>query len=290
VDLTAFKNTDGTIAVVALNTLSSSDAITYSLSGTGTPNGATVTPNLTDSASNAAAQATTTVSGGSFGATIPARSLVTYLIGTSGSTGSGNTVTVTSPGNQTGTTGAAASVQIHATDSAASQALTYSATGLPAGLSINSSTGLISGTPTAAGTSTVTVTAKDSTGAAGSATFSWTVSAAGGGGGSSAACTVAYSTTSQWTGGFVAGVTISNTGTSPISGWTLAFTFPGDQKITSAWNGVATQSGEGVSIVNESYNATIAAGASTSVGFQGTWTSSDAVPTSFTVNGETCAT
>src|SRR6202043_4224878 len=48
---------------------------------------------------------------------------------------------------------------------------------LPAGLSINSSTGLISGTPTATGTGSVTVTAKDTTGAAGSATFSWTVNA-----------------------------------------------------------------------------------------------------------------
>ena len=107
------------------------------------------------------------------------------------SSGGGNTVTVTNPGNQSGTVGTAASVQVHATDSGGA-ALTYSATGLPAGLSINSSTGLISGTPTAAGTSSVTVTAKDSTGASGSTTFTWTVasSGGGGGGGGSAACHV----------------------------------------------------------------------------------------------------
>jgi hypothetical protein len=58
--------------------------------------------------------------------------------------------------------------------------LTYSATGLPAGLSISSS-GQITGTPTAAGTSTATVTARDTTGASGSATFTWTVSASSGG-------------------------------------------------------------------------------------------------------------
>jgi O-glycosyl hydrolase len=291
VDLTAFKNTDGTIAIVALNTLSSSDPITYSLSGTGTPNGATVTPHLTNSSSNAAAQATTSVSGGAFSATIPARSLVTYMVGTSGSGGGGgNTVTVTSPGSQTGTTGTAASVQIHAADSVAGQTLAYSATGLPAGLSISSPTGLISGTPTTAGTSSVTVTARDTTGASGSASFTWTVSSSGGGGGGGAACTVSYTTASQWAGGFVASVSIANGGTSPISGWTLKFTFPGDQKITNAWNGTAAQSGETVSITNASYNATIAAGGSTSVGFQGTWTTSDAVPTSFAVNGTTCAT
>src|ERR1039457_4611438 len=88
----------------------------------------------------------------------------------------GNTVTVTNPGNQTGTVGTAVSLQIKATDSASGQTLTYSATGLPAGLSISSSTGLISGTPTTAGSSSVTVTAKDTTGATGSASFTWTIS------------------------------------------------------------------------------------------------------------------
>ena len=77
--------------------------------------------------------------------------------------------------------GTAASLQIKATDSASGQTLTYSATGLPAGLSISSSTGLISGTPTTAGTSSVTVTAKDTTGATGSASFTWTINAASSG-------------------------------------------------------------------------------------------------------------
>jgi hypothetical protein len=99
---------------------------------------------------------------------------------TSGTT-TGNTVTVTNPGNQTGTVGTAVSLQIHATDTAPGQTLTYSATGLPAGLSINSTTGLISGTPSAAGTSNVTVTATDTTGASGSASFTWTISTTGGG-------------------------------------------------------------------------------------------------------------
>ncbi|MBD0693284.1 hypothetical protein BG452_40845 [Streptomyces sp. CBMA123] len=97
-----------------------------------------------------------------------------------GSTG-GNTVTVTGPGSQSGTVGTAASLQIHASDSASGQTLSYSATGLPAGLSINSSSGLISGTPTTAGSDNVTVTAKDGTGASGSASFTWTIAGSGGG-------------------------------------------------------------------------------------------------------------
>ncbi|MFC9925896.1 putative Ig domain-containing protein [Streptomyces sp. NPDC127190] len=99
---------------------------------------------------------------------------------TSGSTG-GNTVTVTNPGSQSTTTGGSVSLQIKATDSAGA-ALTYSATGLPTGLSINSSSGLISGTASTAGTYQVTVTAKDSTGATGSTSFTWTVGSGGGGG------------------------------------------------------------------------------------------------------------
>lgn len=105
---------------------------------------------------------------------------------TSGGT-TGNTVTVTSPGSQTGTVGTALSLQIKASDSASGQTLTYSAAGLPAGLSISSSTGLITGKPATAGTSRVTVTAKDTTGASGSASFSWVISTSGGGGGCTAA-------------------------------------------------------------------------------------------------------
>ncbi|HEY3732933.1 MAG TPA: putative Ig domain-containing protein, partial [Streptosporangiaceae bacterium] len=98
---------------------------------------------------------------------------------TNGTT-TGNTVTVTNPGNQTGTVGTAVSLQIHASDSASGQTLTYSANGLPAGLSISSS-GLITGTPTTAATYNPTVTATDTTGAHGSASFTWTISTSGGG-------------------------------------------------------------------------------------------------------------
>jgi subtilase family serine protease len=131
----------------------------------------------------------------------------------------GNTVTVTNPGSRSTVVNTATSLQIQAADSASGQTLTYSATGLPAGLSINASTGLISGTPTTTGTSNVTVTAKDTTNATGSASFTWTVTSAGGG------CTATQllgnpgfetGTAAPWTAS--TGVIDNSTGEAPHSG------------------------------------------------------------------------
>ncbi|WP_433510417.1 cellulose binding domain-containing protein [Nonomuraea sp. CA-143628] len=102
------------------------------------------------------------------------------------------------------------------------------------------------------------------------------------------ACRVDY-TKSEWQGGLTANVTIRNTGGSPVNGWRLTFTFPGDTRITQPWNANVTQSGAAVTATNVTYNGDIPAGGSQSFGFQGTWSSNDANPTGFALNGSPCS-
>jgi hypothetical protein len=93
--------------------------------------------------------------------------------------GQAGQVVVNNPGNQTTTVGTPVSLQMSA--SGGTPPYTWSASNLPTGLSIGASSGLISGTPTTAGTYNVTVTAKDSASGSGSASFTWTIQSGGGG-------------------------------------------------------------------------------------------------------------
>lgn len=102
-----------------------------------------------------------------------------------------------------------------------------------------------------------------------------------------AGCQVAYTVTSQWQGGFGAGVNITDLG-SPVSSWQLTWSFGAGQTITQLWNGSFTQSGANVTVNNVSYNGSLATGASTNFGFNGAWSGSNPVPTSFALNGTTC--
>jgi beta-glucosidase len=87
----------------------------------------------------------------------------------------GQLVAIASPGPQEGIAGSPVSVGVSASDSNSGQSLSYAATGLPAGLSISPTSGAITGIPTTPGTSTVTLTASDGTGAFATTTFTWTV-------------------------------------------------------------------------------------------------------------------
>jgi endo-1,4-beta-xylanase len=101
---------------------------------------------------------------------------------------------------------------------------------------------------------------------------------------------VTYVIQSDWGVGATISVTIKNNSAAAVNGWTLAFTFPGNQKITNLWNGTYTQSGASVSVKDAGYNAYIGAnGGSTNFGFNISYSGSNAKPTSFTLNGSACA-
>jgi cellulase/cellobiase CelA1 len=103
-------------------------------------------------------------------------------------------------------------------------------------------------------------------------------------------CKVVYAIQNDWGAGFTTNVTITNSGTSAINSWTLKFAFPGNQQISQGWSGTWTQSGANVTAASLSWNGTLAPGASTSLGFNGTYSGSNAKPTSFTLNSATCTT
>ncbi|GAA2520165.1 glycoside hydrolase family 30 protein [Streptomyces longisporus] len=78
-ELSAFRNTDGTVTVVALNTSTSATPVTFDLKNTKIAKG-TATPYLTDATHSTARQQTVAISGSSLTTTVPARALVTYTV------------------------------------------------------------------------------------------------------------------------------------------------------------------------------------------------------------------
>jgi poly(hydroxyalkanoate) depolymerase family esterase len=101
------------------------------------------------------------------------------------------------------------------------------------------------------------------------------------------ACKVTV-TTNAWNTGLTASVTVTNTGTSTINGWRLAFTLPGGQTITGAWGATYAPSSGAVTATNVSYNETIAPNASVGIGYQANHGGDSAAPSGFTLNGKAC--
>ncbi|MEU6415464.1 PHB depolymerase family esterase [Microbispora sp. NPDC046933] len=106
--------------------------------------------------------------------------------------------------------------------------------------------------------------------------------------GGSSACRIS-ATVNAWNNGLTENITITNTGSSTISGWSLAFTLPGGQTITNGWNATYSPTSGQVTAKNVSYNGSLTPGASTEIGFQATHTGNAAKPTAFTLNGAVCA-
>ncbi|WP_456789245.1 cellulase family glycosylhydrolase [Cellulomonas sp. P5_C5] len=150
----------------------------------------------------------------------------------------------------------------------------------------SSTTPSYTATGLAAGTSYVfTVVAKDVAGnrsAASTALTAYTAPDVATG-----SCAVTY-TANSWSTGFTGSVKITNTGTAPLAGWMLAFTYANGQKVTQGWSATWSQTGSSVTATGVAWNSTLAPGASTEIGFNGTHTGTNTAPTAFTVNGAAC--
>ena len=104
-------------------------------------------------------------------------------------------------------------------------------------------------------------------------------------------CHVAYGVTSQSSNGTFKGVlTVSNTGTTPLSSWSLSWTYANGQSLTSVTNASATQKNTVVTMTGTGANASIpAAGSTAQVTFSGKWNKqTNTSPAAFAVNGIAC--
>jgi hypothetical protein len=97
--------------------------------------------------------------------------------------------------------------------------------------------------------------------------------------------TAAFAKDSDWGTGYQARYTITNTGTAAVTGWQLAFALPSSAKLGSFWDTAITTTGGTSTAKDRGYNASIAAGASTSFGFV---VAGSGAPVSCTINGVSC--
>ncbi|MFD2686534.1 cellulase family glycosylhydrolase [Streptomyces phyllanthi] len=135
---------------------------------------------------------------------------------------------------------------------------------------------------------TFAVYARDAAGNRSTRSATVNVTTEEGGGTPGGACSVGYRVVNEWPGGFQGEIVIRNTGTTAVSGWTLAFTFANGQTITNMWGGTPTQDGGRVSVAPAAYTSTISAGGSVTVGFIGGRGTTNTAPAAFTLNGAGC--
>ncbi|WFE19529.1 PQQ-dependent sugar dehydrogenase [Solwaraspora sp. WMMD937] len=102
----------------------------------------------------------------------------------------------------------------------------------------------------------------------------------------SGSCQVSYQV-NQWGSGFTADVRITNRGASR-NGWTLTWTFAGNQQITNGWNSQISQSGQAVTARNAAWNGNLPTNGTVSFGFQATYSGSNPSPTDFRLDGTAC--
>jgi hypothetical protein len=271
VNLAASGLPSGVTAAFGTNPATGTSVLTLTASSTATVGGSTVTITGTSGALTATTTVALAVSPAS---SFTIASSANALSVTQGSSGT-DTITVTDVGGFTGS-------------------VTLAASGLPSGITAafgaNPTTGTSVLTLTASSTATTGAATVTITGTSGTVTATTAIALTVSPSGTAAKCTIDYTISSQWSGGFGAAITINNTGTTALTGWTLTWAFANGQTVTQLWNGTETQSGANVTVTSLSYNGSIPVGGSYSgMGFNGSWNNTaNAVPTAFSLNGTVC--
>jgi glucuronoarabinoxylan endo-1,4-beta-xylanase len=277
---------DGNLVIVAINSNITATSFPVTIQGQAATS---FTPYQT-SATNTMTQLTpVSVTGGVFTYSLPAQSITTFVASASTAPGftlspSASNVSVTQSKTATDTISVA---DLNGFTGSVSLAVSGVPAGVTATLGTNPTTGSSVLTFTANSTATTGAATVTVTGTSGTLTETATISLFVG----SDSCNIVYTISPQSSSAFGGAITIDNTSTTALSNWALGWTFANAQTVSQLWNGVETQSGANVTVINESYNGDIPAGGSLSqVGFNGTWNGvTNAVPTSFTLNGVTCS-
>jgi len=102
-----------------------------------------------------------------------------------------------------------------------------------------------------------------------------------------AGCRVTYSV-NQWNTGFTANMSVTNLGDPITGGWRVTWAFAGNQRVTQGWSATITQSGQNVTAANPSWSTSLGTNATASFGFNADYSGTNAVPTSFSLNGTVC--
>ena len=104
-----------------------------------------------------------------------------------------------------------------------------------------------------------------------------------------ATCPVSYTVTGAWATGFTADIGVTNLGTAALQSWTVGFTFPDPgQQVSYGWSAVWSQTGGVVTATNQPWNGSLAVGATTHIGFVGSYSGNNPTPTNITLNGVPC--
>jgi hypothetical protein len=101
-------------------------------------------------------------------------------------------------------------------------------------------------------------------------------------------CTISFDTSNDWGAGQVPAIKLSNTGTAPITGWSLSWTESNDFTLSNSWSATVTKNGRGVVATPAGWNGTVSPSGSVEFGMQIGYSGAKPMPTGLALAGHNC--